>query len=80
MSTNAEINGGGERPLVVAMPVGNATIGVLKPGEATTREAIGELTVDELTTSELAAGGLAANAPAIPRADAVDGLCSRRSY
>ena len=73
MSTNAEINGGGERPLVVD-PVGNATIGVLKPGEATTREAIGELTVDELTTSELAAGGLAANAPAIPRADAVDGL------
>ncbi len=74
MSTNAEINGGGaERPLVVD-PVGNAhfgesTTGVLKPGEATPREVIGELTVDELTT-----GGLAANASAIPRADAVDGL------
>ncbi len=79
MSTNAEINGdGAERPLVVD-PVGNAhfgesTIGVLKPGEAATREAIGELTVDELTTSGLTTGGLAANASAIPRADAIDGL------
>jgi MFS family permease len=78
LSTNAEINGGAERPLVVD-PVGNAhfgesTTGDLKPGEAAPREAIGELTVDELTTSGLAAGGLAANASAIPRADAIDGL------
>ena len=57
-----------------AMQLCESTIGVLKPGEATTSEAIGELTVDELTTSELAADELAANASAIPRADAVDGL------
>ena len=64
LSTHTEINGGSiEQPPVVG-PVGNATTGVLKPGES-----IGALTADELTTSELET-----NAPAIPRADAVDGL------
>ena len=89
MSTNAEINGGGTARPPVANPIGNSQIGDAQICELTTGESpLGGSTLSESTlcnttlaevvgpskVDELAAAELTTVQPALPRADAVDGL------
>jgi MFS family permease len=88
LSTNAINSGSAEQP-PVAGPIGNAPLSETKLGKTTIGEAplsetpIGETTttgttltevVGPLKVDELAASELGTEAPAVPRADAVDGL------